>query len=62
MSCTSCGEYTTKRHAFGHLICDRCYEAEDDEVEAYDRAQARRHGYGYGWSDDQREPAKPTKD
>lgn len=45
MYCRRCGEYTTKRDAFGDAICAPCYQAEDEGVEAVERAQARRFGY-----------------
>lgn len=58
--CSCCGEYTTKRHAFGHPICDPCYDAEDDAVDSAARSAAARHGYRYGWSDDEQPRQPPT--
>jgi hypothetical protein len=50
--CTGCGEYTTRR-LFGKPLCEPCHIAEDDAVEAYERQQAKRYGYRYGWRDDE---------
>ena len=50
--CTACGEYTTRR-IFGNPLCAPCHEDEDDAVESYERAQANRLGYRYGWRDDE---------
>jgi len=44
-TCSSCGEYTTSRNAFGDALCSPCYDAEDDAVEAAERRTAMRHGY-----------------
>lgn len=49
--CKTCGEYTTRR-IFGEWLCAPCHEDEDDAVEAYERAQANKLGYRYGWRDD----------
>jgi hypothetical protein len=49
--CTGCGQYTTRR-VFSVLLCAPCHQAEDDEIEAYERREAARHGYNYGWKED----------
>lgn len=58
--CSCCGEYTTRRDAFGSLLCEPCHAAEDDAVESFERARAARHGYRYGWSDDEQPRPTPT--
>lgn len=51
--CKGCGEYTTRRDAFGTLLCAECHQREDDAVESYERGQAKRYGYHYGWKEEQ---------
>lgn len=59
MQCTSCGEYTHRRGAFGEALCAPCHQAEDDEIEIAERRDARRLGYSYGWSEDNKTPPTP---
>jgi len=48
--CECCGQYTTRRGAFGELLCAECHEAQDEAIDAVERAEAKRRGYSYGWS------------
>ena len=48
-TCRVCGGGTNTRDAFGDPICHPCWEAEDEAVEAYERAQAKRFGYSFGF-------------
>lgn len=57
--CSSCGEYTTRRDAFGSLLCEPCHAAEDDAIEQVERRDAARYGYRYGWSDDEQPRSTP---
>lgn len=51
-TCSACGEYTHRTDCFSRLICADCHQREDDDIEQYERAQAKRFGYQYGWSED----------
>ena len=50
--CEGCGQYTTRRGAFSELLCAECHEAQDEAIEAAERAEAKRRGYSYGWSEE----------
>ena len=50
--CTRCGKHTTRR-VFGALLCEPCHTAEDEAIDAYERQQASKYGYRYGWKEEQ---------
>lgn len=47
-----CGRPAVGR-CLGTPLCKQCWEDEDDEVESYERREAEKLGYRYGWKEDQ---------
>jgi hypothetical protein len=60
MYCTYCGCFTS-RAPLGQPLCEPCHRLEDEEIEHAERAEAKRLGVRYGWSDDQPAPAAPAQ-
>ena len=47
--CSDCGEYTSRRGAFGEALCAECHQRQDDAIECVERREANKHGYDQGY-------------
>lgn len=57
--CCQCDKETNIYDGFmERYICSKCWQSEDDDIERVERATAKRLGYSYGWSEDQKKENK----